>query len=61
MLWDVPPLRVGKEDLVDSVIGDAAIYYPGGSHLGAFPGLLLSANHHWAVWRSVLNIYIGHK
>ncbi len=35
-----------QEDLVDSVTVDAIIYNPGGSHLGAFPGPLLSANHH---------------
>jgi len=46
MLWDVSPLRVRQEDIVDSVTVDAIIYNPGGSHLGAFLGPLLSANHH---------------
>ncbi len=45
MLWDVSPLRVRQEDFVDSVTVDAIIYNLGGSHLGAFPGPLLSANH----------------
>jgi hypothetical protein len=36
---------VRQEDLVDSVTVDAIIYNPGGSHLGAFPGPLLSANY----------------
>ena len=46
MLWDVPPLRVGQEELVDSVIVDATIYNPGGPHLGAFPGPLFGAFRH---------------
>ncbi len=46
MLSDAPPLRVGQEELVDSVIVDATIYNPGGSHLGAFPGPLFSAFRH---------------
>jgi len=46
MLWDVSPLKVRQEDIVDSVTVDAIIYNPGGSHLGAFLGPLLSANHH---------------
>jgi len=43
MLSDAPPLRVGQEELVDSVVVDVTIYNPGGPHLGAFPGPLLGA------------------
>ena len=46
MLSDAPPLRVGLEELVDSVIVDVTIYNPGGPHLGAFPGPLLGAFRH---------------
>jgi len=38
-------LKGRQEDIVDSVTVDAIIYNPGGSHLGAFLGPLLSANH----------------
>ena len=34
-----------EEDIVDSVAVDAIIHNSGGSHLGAFPGSLLRANH----------------
>ena len=34
-----------EEDIVDSVAVDAIIHNSGGSHLGAFPGPLSSANH----------------
>ena len=34
-----------QEDLVDGVTVNAIIYSPGSLHLGAFPGLLLGANH----------------
>jgi len=43
MLSDAPPLRVGQEELVDSVVVDVTIYNPGGPHLGAFPGPLFGA------------------
>ena len=43
MLSDAPPLRVGQEELVDSVVVDVTIYNPGGPHLGAFPGHLFGA------------------
>jgi len=46
MLSDAPPLRVGQEELVDSVVVDVTIYNPGGPHLGAFPGPLLGAFRH---------------
>ena len=36
---------MGREELVDSVIVDANIYNPSGTHLGALPGTLLSASH----------------
>jgi hypothetical protein len=45
VLYDVSPLRVRPEDLVESVIEAATIYDSGGPHWGAFPGHLLSANH----------------
>lgn len=35
-----------QEELVDSVIVDATIYNPGGTHLGAFPGPLFGAFRH---------------
>jgi len=48
MLSDAPPLRVGQEELVDSVVVDVTIYNPGGPHLGAFPGPLFGAFRHLA-------------
>ena len=39
-------IRVGKENLVESVIADAIIWSPGGPHLGAPPGLLSDSVRH---------------
>ena len=51
------PLRVGQEELVDSVIVDATIYNPGGPHLGAFPGPLLGAFRHLCSCVITMNVY----
>ena len=44
-IWKWFQVQKVRKDVVDSVIVDANIYNPGGTHLGAFPGTLLIANH----------------
>jgi hypothetical protein len=40
---------VGQEVYVDGVLRDAIICYPGGPHLGAYPGPLFNAVRHFSI------------